>query len=140
METGTEKNVIIVRLYDGEELFPSLEKAASEAGFDSAVVLMGIGMLRDFTLGYFERGVYKKTDFSEPYELVSLQGSLAKCGEEMVVHLHGVCADPEHNAVGGHVFGGTVNGLAEITLVKLSSGKLYRELNPKTGLKELHIG
>jgi predicted DNA-binding protein with PD1-like motif len=139
VEVGSESNFIVIRLADGEDLIKSLERAAEEQDFSSAMVLSGIGMLRSFTLGYFEDGEYQKETYEVPYELASLQGSFAKCDDEMMVHLHGVLAGSDHKSVGGHVFGGTVNGLAEITILKLSEVELYRELNEKTKLKELHI-
>jgi predicted DNA-binding protein with PD1-like motif len=139
MEKGQESNIIVLRMNDGEEILPRLVELAESEGFDSAVVLMGIGMLRDFTLGYYQDGSYKRTEFSAPHELVSLQGSFAIAENEMIVHLHGMLADSEHNGRGGHLFGGIVNGLAELLVMKLTSVKLYRELNEETGLKEMHI-
>jgi predicted DNA-binding protein with PD1-like motif len=139
MEVGSESNVIVIRLADGEDLLKSLEAAAEEQNFSSAMVLSGIGMLRSFTLGYFKDGEYQKKTYEEAYELASLQGSFAKCDDEMMVHLHGVLAGSDHKSVGGHVFGGTVNGLGELTVLKLNEVKLYREFNDETKLKELHI-
>jgi predicted DNA-binding protein with PD1-like motif len=139
METRRDSNVIVVRLMDGEMLLPSLEEAAKIEGIGSAIVTMGIGMLRNLTLGYFEEGKYKRTDFKEPHELVSLQGSYAKCDEDMIVHLHGIVGDKEHRTFGGHVFGGEVCGIAEITILNLDPNMLYRKLNPVSGLKELHV-
>jgi predicted DNA-binding protein with PD1-like motif len=57
----------------------------------------------------------------------------------MIVHIHGNLGGADHRAISGHIFGGKVNGLAEITILKLETLELYRELNEKTGLKELHI-
>ena len=139
MEFGVESNLFVLRLNDGEELLRTLEDIATSENIESAVVLSGIGMLRDFSLGYYVGDGYKKTEFSKPHELVSLQGSLAKCQGEMIVHLHSALAGIDHESKAGHLFGGTVNGLAEVTMLKFTSIKLYRELNEKTGLKELHI-
>ena len=139
MEHGEESNIIVVRLYDGEELLPALEQIAGSYGIQSGIVLTGIGMLREFTLGYYDGEEYKKTEFASPHELVTLQGSFAKCQGEMIVHAHGTLGGSDLNTVSGHIFGGTVNGLAEITILKLNDIELYRELNEISGLKELHI-
>lgn len=139
MENGQESNIIVIRLNDGEDLHKSLEETALKRDVESGMVLMGIGMLRDFTLGYFDGSGYQKSRTGEAHELVSLQGSLAKCDGEIIVHLHGSLGADDYSLKGGHIFSGTVNGLAEITLLKLDGVKLYRELNEKTGLKELHI-
>ncbi len=139
MEHGIESNVIVARLHDGEELLPSLETIAVERGIVSAIVLTGIGMLREFTLGYYNGEEYKKTEIAAPHELVTLQGSFAKFEGEMIVHVHGTLGDKDHKTVSGHIFGGKINGLAEITILKLNKLELYRELNENTGLKEMHI-
>jgi len=139
MEHGAESNIIVTRLYDGEELVPSLERLSAEYDIESGIVLTGIGMLREFIIGYYNGEEYKKTEFTQPHELVTLQGSFAKMGDEMIVHLHGTLGNSEHNTVSGHIFAGKIHGLAEVSMLKFGNLKLYRELNETSGLKELHI-
>ena len=139
VEHGEETNIIVVRLCDGDELLPALEQIAGSYGISSGIILTGIGMLRNFTLGYYDGEEYKKTEFAAPHELVTLQGSFAKCEGEMIVHAHGTLGECDHNTVSGHIFSGTINGLAEITILKLEKLELYRERNENSGLKELHI-
>src|SRR2546422_817967 len=53
METQQEGNAVVVKLSDGDDLFPSLEAAARKHDIESGTVLWGIGMLQDFEIGYF---------------------------------------------------------------------------------------
>ena len=46
---------------------------------------------------------------------------------------------PGHNVTGGHLFDATVNPLLEIEILKLNSVHINRELNSRSGLKEMKV-
>jgi predicted DNA-binding protein with PD1-like motif len=138
MKSGEDKSLIVAKLEDGEDLFESLGSIIIEYDIKSGLVLTGIGMLRNFVLGYFDSEVYQKKEFKDPCELVSLQGSITT-EKETVIHLHASLADESKNVIGGHVFQAEVCMLNEIVVRKLNDLNLGRKENPSTGLKELDI-
>ncbi len=138
MKSGENKSLIVVKLEDGEDLFESLSTVIGKHGIESGIVLTGIGMLRNFVLGYFDGEVYHKKEFKDACELVSLQGSITT-EKETVIHLHASLAEESNNVVGGHLFQAEVCMLNEIVLRRLNDLTLIRKENPVTGLKELDI-
>ncbi len=138
MKSNEEKNLIIAKLDDGENLFESLKEIIEKHGIRSGLVLSGIGMLRNFVLGYYDGSEYHKKEFKDPCELLSLQGSMTTEGE-IVIHLHTSLADESRNVMGGHLFEAEVCSLNELVIQKLDDTVLSRKSNPVTGLKELDI-
>ena len=138
MKSGEDKSLIVAKFEDGKDLFESLSTIIEKYEIESRIVLTGIGMLRNFVLGYFDGKIYQKKEFKEPCELVSLQGSITT-GKETVIHLHASLAEESNNVVGGHLFQAEVCMLNEIVLRRLNDLTLVRKENPVTGLKELDI-
>jgi predicted DNA-binding protein with PD1-like motif len=138
MKSGEDKSLIVAKLEDGEDLFESLGSIIDEHTIQSGLVLSGIGMLRSFVLGYYDGKVYQKKKFEDPFELVSLQGSITT-ENETVIHLHASLADDGNNLIGGHLFQAEVCMLNEIVVRKLKDLFLSRKENPVTGLKELDV-
>lgn len=138
MQSNEDKNLIVAKLDDGENLFESLENIIEKHEIRSGLILSGIGMLRNFVLGYYNGSEYQKKKFADPCELLSLQGSISTEGET-VIHLHTSLADEKQNVIGGHLFEAEVCSLNEIVIRKLDGFVLSRRLNPATGLKELQI-
>jgi predicted DNA-binding protein with PD1-like motif len=138
MKSGEDKSLIVAKLEDGEDLFESLGTVVADHEIGSGLVLSGIGMLRNFVLGYYDGEEYQRKEFKDPCELVSLQGSIStKNG--IMIHLHASLADESRNVIGGHLFEAEVNMLNEIVVRKLKDLTLSRKENPVTGLKELDI-
>ncbi len=124
------------------EVNPSLEAEAGQTnpqGTGNWLVLGGIGMLRDFELGYFDGEEYHKRSFAEPYELVTLQGTVVAQGPEglPIAHLHATLASPDHRCVGGHLFSGVVGVTLEVNLLSLP-GPASRQFEP-SGLALLQL-
>ncbi len=136
METRAEGNTIIVKLSDGEELFPSLEAAARKHDLESGAVLWGIGMVQDFEIGFFGPKGYDKTAFLERHELIALHGSIAMRAEPKL-HLHVAAGRPDHTVIGGHLFRAKTAVVNEIHLARFDGIEFTRRLNEKTGLREL---
>jgi uncharacterized protein len=136
LDTRREGNSVFVKLADGEDLFPSLEKAAREQGFEDGSVLWGIGMIQDFEIGFFGPEGYAKTVFSDRCELLGLHGSVSLRGDPKI-HLHVTVGRPDHAALGGHLFRAKAAVVNEIHLVGFDGIRFSRRLNEKTGLREL---
>jgi len=138
LEGKEEKGVIVLKLDDGEDLFECLNSAIDEYEIKSGFVILGIGMLADAEIGYFSQDGYVWNALEEPHELVALHGSISTKGE-VVIHLHCALANKKHEIIGGHLKGAKVCVINEILIKKLDDIELGRNLNPKTGLKELFI-
>jgi len=138
MQSSVEGNTIMLRLEDGEDVFQCLKKVVKKHKVKSAVVVSGIGMLKNFELGYFDGERYHKRKFQECHELLSMHGTITTL-DEISIHLHCSLSNKAHQAIGGHLTGAKVGVLNEICLLRLDEMSLSRKLNPKTGLKELII-
>src|SRR6266516_2495308 len=136
METQQEGNIVVVKLSDGDDLFPSLEAAARKHQIESGSVLWGIGMLQDFEIGYFGPKGYEKAAFRDRHELLGLHGSIAMRGDPKL-HLHIALGRPDHTVIGGHLFRAKTAVVNELQIERFDSIRLDRRLNEKTGLREL---
>ena len=136
VESRRERNTVFVKLSDGEDLFPSLEAAAREHGVESGTVLWGIGMLRDFEIGFFGPKGYDKSVFSERHELLGLHGSVSMRGDPLL-HLHVALGRPDHGVIGGHLFRAKTAVVNEIQIARFDGIQLNRRFNERTGLREL---
>jgi len=135
MERG---KLILVRLFPGEDLLEELDKVCKKHRVESAVVLSGIGMLREVELCYFKgRGKYSSLQVDGPLELVMLSGNISQQGKGYFIHLHAALAS-EKNMFGGHLGGGKVNVTNEIVLLKTGI-KLLRLEEKESGLKGLYF-
>ncbi|HUV25055.1 MAG TPA: PPC domain-containing DNA-binding protein [Methanomassiliicoccales archaeon] len=139
MKHKNAENVMIIKLDDGEDVHESLLSACEKNDIRMGWVHSGIGILRNFTIGYYTRGGYLKRTFEEPYELLSLTGTVT-LDAEVPIHLHASLAGRNYEVVGGHLFGGTVTNLNEILVTKMP-GEIWmgRTLNPATEYYELDI-
>ncbi len=136
---GKEENgIVALKLDHGEDFYECLNKAIIDFKIKSGYILMGIGMLKDAEIGYFGGSEYFTKVLEEPHELVSMQGSIST-KDETIIHIHCSLAGPDHTLLGGHLNKGTVNVINEILIKKVDEIELGRNLNPKTGLKELFI-
>jgi len=136
-------NHVIIKLDDGEDLFPCLETVAGKHQMDSGIVLGGLGMLKEFEIGFFDhaKGKYEDVSVSEPHELISMVGSLAVAENgQFIPHIHASLGGSDHRLMGGHLKRARVAILNEIAILKLPAGTLTRRLNQNTGLYELSVG
>ncbi|MBS3781276.1 MAG: DUF296 domain-containing protein [Candidatus Thermoplasmatota archaeon] len=138
MEYGLENNILVAKLDDGEDLFGSLEDIMDEIDPKSAVVLSGIGMLRDFKVGFYNRdtGEYEWEEFTEPKELLSLNGSIT---EEGSMHLHVEIGGRDHDVSGGHLDGGKVFNVTELTLLVFKELTLSRKRDEELDMYLLSV-
>ena len=133
---------VTIKLDDGEDLFGCLESAAKKHELHSGILLMGVGMLKDFEISFFNmtEKKYESLSVKEPHELISMMGSLAVAENgEFMPHLHVSLGAKDHTLLGGHLKRATVAVVNEITILKLPQGMLTRKLNPETMLYELVV-
>ncbi len=138
MQSSEEGNVVMVKLSDGEDVLASLEQVCREHKVVSGAVHWGIGMLRDFEIGFFAPNGYEKKTYSDRHELVALHGSIAM-GSDPMFHIHVAVAGRDHTVIGGHLFRGKACMVNEICLERFGAIHLSRRRNPATTLNELQV-
>jgi len=132
-------NVLMVRLYQDEDLFAGVREACLKSGLKTGIVVSGIGMLKQAELSFFlKQGQYHTAQFPEPLELVSLTGNVILQDGDVVFHLHAVLARESKETVAGHLAKGKVNVTNEIAIVKTDI-TAERRKDPATGLMALHF-
>lgn len=139
MQSKEEGSLIFIRLFPGEDVYHALNEACQKHKVETAVVLSGVGQLKQFTLGYFkEKGDYAPEEFEEAHELLSLTGIISNQGRKYNFHLHAVLGNAQKRVVGGHLIKGQVEVTNEIVLLKTNL-KVKRELEESTGLQGMFL-
>ncbi len=136
METKQEGNTVMIKLSDGEDLFPSLEAAARKHGVENGAVMWGIGMLQDFEVGFYGPIGYEKKAFDGRHELIALHGSIAMKADPKL-HLHVAVGRSDHTVHGGHLFRARASMVNEICVMRFEDIHMTRVLNEATKLREL---
>lgn len=136
MQSQERKNLIIGRLFPGEDVGDELKNICQRYRVKTAVIVSGLGQLGRFSLGFFkEKGNYLPQRFSEPHELLSLNGIISKDDNGYEFHLHATLGNAQKAVVGGHFIEGRVSVTAEIVLLK--TGIRAKRIMEETGLKGL---
>lgn len=137
MEVARKDAFMLIRLEHGEDILESIKQTIKEER-STMVIVSGLGMISDFELGYFDQGSYLKRSYSEPHELLALQGTISTEGEPRI-HIHATVADKEHRASGGHLIRGKAWMSNEICLVRLERLVSVRSMDPVKKVGILHI-
>jgi predicted DNA-binding protein with PD1-like motif len=129
-----EEDFIVFRLDDGKDVIEGMKQLAKDHQITSGVVIGGIGMLRDFEIGFYsrERMAYVTKRFTEAVELLSFSGNISKRTNESFFHLHVALAKEDTSTIGGHLEKATVHNTLEGVIVKLPKKKLTRNLQTGT--------
>jgi len=137
MQTKEKQNLIFIRLFKNENVNYKIKEACKLHKVKTAVVLSGIGQLKNVKLGYFKKKEdYTPDLFKSPYELLSLTGNICRDKDGYLLHLHAILGDEKKNTVGGHFIEGQVSITCEIVLLK-SDIDVKRKLDIETGLKSM---
>ena len=139
MQSKEKDKLLFVRLFPNEDVHWELKKICRKHKVETAVVLSGLGQLKQFQLGYYkEKGDYTPQEFPKPHELLSLTGNISNQEGEYNLHLHAVLGDEGKNVVGGHLISAKVEVTNEIVLLKTDL-KIKRILEESTGLKGMFL-
>lgn len=137
MKSNEMNNIIFIRLFQDEDVNEQLKEACKLHDVKTAIVLSGIGQVKEVKLGYFkEKGDYVPETFNKPLEILSLSGNICKQNNDYLLHLHIVLGDKKKNTVGGHFMEGKISITGEIVLLK-TLNDVYRKFDNNTGLKAL---
>lgn len=126
-------------LEDGEHVHEGIMEACREEAVDSAMVLSGIGMVRNAKIGFWNGSDYVTEIYSGPVELVSLGGSVAMMDGQLSVHLHMSVAGEDHGIKGGHLVSADVHNINEIALYPFPAGVFRRQYSMATKLNMLYF-
>lgn len=137
MEIAKTDSYLMLKLEHGEDVIGSVEEAV-KGERSTLLLVVGLGMISGFELGYFDRGTYLRKSFSEPHELLALQGSVAVEGDPRI-HIHATVADTEHRAFGGHLMKGKAWMSNEIGMVRLQGVTSRRVFDSGKKVGVLHI-
>ncbi len=139
MESKEKGGIVIIRMFPGENFFDSLKSSCEKHEIKTAVVLSGLGQLKDFKLGYFkEKGNYLPESFGEIYELLALSGVVSLYDGEYEWHVHASLGDATKRVVGGHLIEGNVGVTCEVVLMK-SDLSIFRRTEDESGLRGLFL-
>ena len=102
MKYMKDGNVIVARLFKGEEFIESVKLLCKKENFSSGRV-QAIGAVQKAVLGYFDVEEKKYIHFEYKGELVSCMGNISQKNDEIVVHAHAVIGDRHGDCKGGHI-------------------------------------
>ncbi|MGZ3775023.1 MAG: PPC domain-containing DNA-binding protein [Pseudobdellovibrionaceae bacterium] len=122
------------RLIPGQDLKKELQHYCQLHTLQAACVISSVGSLKKATLRL--SGGKDIVEFSGPFEIVSLNGTLGVDG----IHLHISLSNNEGQVIGGHLMDGSeIYTTAEIILLENTALCFSRETDVVTGYKELMI-
>ncbi len=136
MEHRRINNMIYAVLKKDEDVFDTIIELTKKENIKGGIILTGIGMLKEFKIGYWNGKQYEELFIEKNHELVSFHGSISST--EPILHIHAALAGPDHKIIGGHLISGKVDPLLELTIID-SGIEFKRKYNEKTNLKELSI-
>lgn len=138
MEFEVEGNILVAKLDHDADFFDSVENIMDESGYESAVVVSAIGMLKNFNLGFYNgnKGSYEWKEYQDPMELVEVKGSISKDG---TMHFHAAVAGRDHGLEGGHLESGEVYNVVELTMLVFDDMQLDRELDEDRDMELLSL-
>lgn len=122
----------ILILKTGENLHEGIKKCAHDAGLIGASI-QGLGQLVDPVFAYY--GPNAKPHIISrkgTYELISLNGNIAKSNDEYYTHIHATLGNKTLEATAGHIKEAKIGATAELVITPFSK-PLVRKVDPETG-------
>jgi predicted DNA-binding protein with PD1-like motif len=144
MEYGIGRlgRVIVVRLFEGEDVYASIESLAAKENVRSAAVVM-VGGLRKAKVVVGPRNptgpiepVYK--EFNDAREIAGV-GTIFREGDKPNLHLHAAIGRGDEVIAGCPRGGASVFCVLEVIILEIEGVDTGRDLDPELGLKLLRI-
>lgn len=134
------ESVFMGRLEKGADIITSLEAFCAERGVKAGWVNL-LGALDKATISYYDQKThqYFHRELKGDYEIISCSGNISLKEGRPFAHLHIVLSDTDYQAMGGHLWPGTVSVFAaEFVIFKLDTeqgaDELVRCPDVETGL------
>ena len=156
---GKSGKVLVGRVLPGQDLIQGIEDAFRLSGFASGNLVSCVGSLKKASFIYVKAkpgglmgaGYDAPTILEGPIELLSLQGPLVLDRGEVFCHFHGVVANQDGAALGGHFYkegtpapdgqrlpgGNIVLATIDFTIMGHEGAKIVRKLDPQLGMKTM---
>ena len=139
MQSQEKDNLIMARLFRGENVYEQLKKVCQKHNVKSGVFASAVGQLAWAELGFFrEKGDYFPQKFERPMEVLSISGIVSAGEGGYEFHLHISLAGADKAMIGGHFIGGVVSVTLEIVIMKTNI-EVKRIIEEETGLKGLFL-
>jgi len=141
--TGKTGRVIAARLFEGENLYESIETIAKKEDIKSAAVFITGGFRKaDVVVGPKEERpkiVGNLKQFTGPGEVLGV-GTLYHDDEEKPkLHIHTAIGKGDETIVGCPRGGATTFLILEVTIIEILGIKATREFDKETGVKLLNL-
>ena len=130
--TTSATKLHVLRLHPGMDLKQELQSYCKNSALAAATVVSCVGSLAKINLRLAD--AQKFLCRQQPYEIVSLVGTLSSVG----CHLHISLADEVGSVCGGHLLDGClIYTTAELVILELCGMEFRREFDAATGYAEL---
>lgn len=147
--------VYFTRLQPGDDLFKRIPEICREVGMERAVILSGIGSVRDVAFADPKPGVdipivnfndlFNVIEEKGPFELLTLTGNVMPLvgtfGDlkegDLVLHAHVTLSSQYGQTIGGHLRKATVWTTCELFLAKVKDSRVRKKKSTVTGLAEM---
>jgi hypothetical protein len=128
MESKKDGDLIFLRFDNNENFLKELGIFLESEKLFSGVFLSGVGMFKNFKIGWFSsiKEKYMSDSFKTPHELVSLSGNISLKDEKAFSHIHVSLAGEDKKIIGGHLFEAYVCNTVEL-FIKKTNFDLYRK-------------
>ena len=134
MEYNKNKNHILLRLENGDEIMNSITEIAVKENINFASIT-GIGAVNNVEIGLFDfkSKQYKRDRLDGEYELTSLLGNVSMKDRKQFVHIHVNISDQNYKVFGGHLFSANITATGEI-IIKVLEANVNRKYDKNIGL------
>lgn len=126
----------ILVIHRGEQIIETILNCVQALEILSASI-SGLGALENPTIAYFNLHTkkYQDKNFSGIFELISLNGNIARAEDSSYIsHVHVTLGNENYQVIGGHLQKAVVGVTAEITFIPFK-GSMQRKLDADTGAK-----
>jgi hypothetical protein len=134
MEYRRNKERIVLRLDEGDEIIASLKAVCKKENVESAFV-NGIGSAKKAEIAHFDtkEKKYNTKKFEGMLEIVSMNGNITLLDGEPAPHLHIAISRHDYSTISGHLMSAEIYPTCEIVIVPYNI-RIERKFDEKTGI------
>ena len=145
-KTYQEGRRFLVKIRPGESLLGGLRALLETEKIQSALILSGIGSVRNVRLKDIKSGARLpisparliEHSMEGPFELLGISGNIVPGADgQGDCHLHIMASKPSGDVIGGHLFDGEVFATCEIVLVEILLDGVERHRSESGGTTTL---
>jgi predicted DNA-binding protein with PD1-like motif len=124
----------VLVLHTGDDALRAITEFAVSNRIEGGT-FSAIGAFENATIAYWnwDTKEYEHIEVAEQVEVLSLNGSVARAGDDPKLHAHVILGRRDGSTIGGHLIRATVRPTLEVFLVDLGT-RLTRTRDKATGL------